>query len=282
MAHVLVVGNEKGGSGKTTISMHLLVSLLKLGFSVGSMDLDSRQQSLSRYIENRKLAVKIRNVALLLPEHVTLSRSDNKDINAAEQEDEEIFLKTMSQFSNKDFIVIDTPGSDAFLSRLAHSYADTIITPMNDSFIDVDLLGNIGAETLDSTKPGIYSAMVWEQKLKSASRSKKEIKWIVVRNRLSALDAKNKRNIDVALTKLSRRFGFKIAPGFGDRVVFKELFLHGLTLHDANNAPEIRLTTSVIAARQELREFIKALEIAEIFEKVRVDENNLQPSQEAA
>lgn len=268
MSHIIVVGNEKGGSGKTTTAMHLIVSLLKLGFSVGTIDLDSRQQSLGRYIENRKQYSIKRNLNLEMPEHYTLTRSANNSRDDAEKEDEVNFKSTLDKLSNKDFIIVDTPGSDAFLSRIAHSYADTVITPINDSFVDLDLLGNVNAETFDSMKPGIYSAMLWEQKMKKAARDKKEIKWIVVRNRLSALDAINKRNVETSMEKLAKRFGFKIAPGFGDRVVFKELFLLGLTLHDAAKCEDIRMSTSVIAARQELRDFINSLAIPEVSQKL--------------
>ncbi len=268
MSHIIVVGNEKGGCGKTTTAMHLIISLLKLGFSVGTIDLDSRQQSLTRYIDNRKQYVAKKNVQLMMPEHFSLPRSEKNVKQEAEKEEEESFTTTIQKLSDKDFIVIDTPGSDAFMGRLAHSYADTVITPINDSFIDLDLIGNVNADTLDSIRPGIYSAMLWEQKMKKIARTRKEINWIIVRNRLSTLDAINKRNVEVSLAKLAKRFGFKIAPGFGDRVVFKELFLLGLTLHDAASSGEIRMSTSVIAARQELREFINALGIAEVVAKL--------------
>lgn len=267
MAHIIAVGNEKGGSGKTTTCMHLMISLMQLGFKVGSMDLDTRQQSLTRYIDNRKNYGKTKSVELLIPEHIVLTRSEKRNRDEADQEDETSFVNALTQLQRNDFIVIDTPGSDVFLSRLAHSYADTVITPINDSFIDLDLIGNVHAETLDSMKPGIYSAMLWEQKMKRAARNKGEIKWVVVRNRLSSLDAKNKRNMEVAIEKLAKRFGFRVAPGFGDRVIFKELFLHGLTLHDAVNSEEIKLSPSVIAARLELREFMRGLDIKLITEK---------------
>jgi chromosome partitioning protein len=52
--YVIVVGNEKGGSGKSTAAMHLIVALAKLDFKLGSIDLDARQSSLSRYIANRR------------------------------------------------------------------------------------------------------------------------------------------------------------------------------------------------------------------------------------
>lgn len=279
MAHIIVVGNEKGGSGKTTTAMHLIISLMKLGFSVGTIDLDSRQQSLTRYIDNRKAYAAKHGNKFEVPEHYTLNRSEKKNIEEIEKEEEEKFLSTIQKLSSKDFIVIDTPGSDAFMGRTAHSHADTVITPINDSFVDLDLIGNVNAETFDSMRPGIYSAMLWEQKMKRAARNQREINWFVVRNRLSALDAINKRNVEVALQKLSKRFGFKTAPGFGDRVIFKELFLHGLTLHDARDAEEIRMSTSVIAARMELREFIKALGIPALAERINNQtEERVEPS----
>jgi chromosome partitioning protein len=268
MSHVIVIGNEKGGSGKTTTAMHLIISLLKLGFKVGTLDLDSRQQSLTRYVDNRKQFVTKKNIQLMMPEHYAMSRSENNNKQESDKEEEVNFTTMLEKLKANDFIVIDTPGSDAYLSRIAHSYADTVITPINDSFVDLDLIGNVNADTFDSMRPGIYSAMLWEQKMKKIARTKKEINWIIVRNRLSTLDAINKRNMEVSIAKLAKRFGFKVAPGFGDRVIFKELFLHGLTLHDAQNSGEIRMSTSVIAARQELREFIKALEIPEVIERM--------------
>jgi chromosome partitioning protein len=265
MPNIIVIGNEKGGSGKTTTAMHLIVSLLKLGFTVGSIDLDSRQQSLTRYINNRADFAKKANIALEAPDHRVVKRSAKPTVAEIEAEESQNFEAALAELKHNDFIVIDTPGSDAYLSRVAHSHADTVITPINDSFVDVDLLGYIDAEKLEVVRPGIYSAMVWEQKLKRASRDKGEINWVVVRNRLAAIDARNKRRVEEALLQLAKKFGFGIAPGFGDRVVFKELFLHGLTLHDAMQAEDvIKLTPSVIAARQELREFVRALEIPEL------------------
>lgn len=282
MAQVIVVGNEKGGSGKTTTTMHLIVSLLKLGFKVGSIDLDSRQQSLTRYIENRKQTLNKKGYALELPEHVVLQRSQAESLKQSEAEEQASLDAAMAQMQNCDFIVIDTPGSDAFLGRYAHSLADTVITPINDSFIDLDLIGNVSAETLDSIKPGIYSAMLWEQKMKRAAKQQQEINWVVVRNRLSTLDAINKRNMELSIAKLAKRFGFKTAPGFGDRVIFKELFLLGLTLHDATAVKEIKITPSVIAARQELRDFIMALNIKKVEDKLNENQQVVSQMKMAA
>jgi chromosome partitioning protein len=268
MAHVIVIGNEKGGSGKTTTAMHLIISLLEFGFKVGVIDLDSRQQSLARYLENRKKTAESKQLNLLMPEYKSVVPSTNNNRADAGKEEEENVMQAITELQALDFIVIDTPGSDSVLSRVVHSAADTVITPINDSFIDLDLIGNVSADTLDSIKPGVYSAMLWEAKMKRATKTKQEQNWILVRNRLSQIDAHNKRNMEISLQKLSKRFGFRIAPGFSDRVVFKELFLRGLTLHDAMKDQEIKITTSVLAARLELLNFIKALDIKAVLEKV--------------
>jgi len=70
-----------------------------------------------------------------------------------------------------------------------------------------------------------------------------------------------------ALEKLSKKFGFKVSPGFGDRVIFKELFLEGFTLHDAGKTESVRISPSMIAARLELARFINSLEIPSIMAK---------------
>lgn len=269
MAQIIVIGNEKGGSGKTTTSMHLAISLLKLGFSVGTIDTDSRQQSFTRYIENR-IRTKARIADLLIPEHVCIEKKELPTESEQKNYESSSFEDALRKLSHNDFILIDTPGSDSWLNRLAHQNADFVVTPINDSFIDLDLIGVVTPE-MDNIKPGVYSAMIWDQKMKRASQSGKEMKWIVVRNRLSTLDAINKRNVEIAVDKLAKRFGFTVSPGFSDRVIFKELFLLGLTLHDAKDSNEIKMNPSVLAARQELRAFVQSLNIPEVTNKILND-----------
>jgi len=269
MAQVIVIGNEKGGSGKTTTAMHLIVSLMRLGFKVATMDLDSRQMSLTRYVKNRQNSAAQYSLELDLPEHFTLAPSSNGIVAEAEREECERFTQQIEALMpTTDFIIIDTPGSNIHLSRLAHSYADMVITPINDSFVDLDLIGQIHLGEKEKIVPGVYSAMLWEQKLKRLGRDKKETAWVVVRNRLSFLDAKNKRSMEDSIAQLSKKFGFRVAPGFGDRVIFKELFLYGLTLHDAKKTDLVRMSSSVIAARQELQAFINALGFAEVNQRI--------------
>lgn len=268
--HIIVVGNEKGGSGKTTTSMHLITALLRIGFSVGTMDIDARQRSLSRYLENRKETMDLQKVRLPMPQHEVITKSPYNVVSEAEEDERERFESALTALSQKaDFIVIDGPGSDTYLSRLAHSYADTIITPINDSFVDLDVLGKVDGATLKVLKPSIYSEMIWEQKLKRAKRDGGSMEWIVMRNRLSNIEARNKRFMNKALQELSRRIGFRIAPGLSERVIFRELFLQGLTVLDViDTSANVRVSLSHIAARQEVRELLKALKIAPIDERI--------------
>jgi chromosome partitioning protein len=169
-AHIIVIGNEKGGSGKTTTGMHILVALMRLGFKVGSIDIDARQRSLSRYLDNRRKTVDREGVPLPMPQHIIISKSPFNMLEEAEEDERERFAQAISRIANSDFILIDSPGNDTYLSRLAHSHADTIITPINDSFVDLDVLASVDGETLQVIRPSIYSEMVWEQKLARAKR----------------------------------------------------------------------------------------------------------------
>ena len=265
-AHIIVLGNEKGGSGKTTSSMHLVVSLLRLGFKVGSVDIDSRQRSLSRYLENRKNTMESESVRLPMPDHFVINKSVLPTQKEAQQDEAERFLRTLFKLqAHNDFIVVDSPGNDTFMSRLAHNFADTIITPINDSFVDLDVLAQVNGRTGKVIKPSIYSEMVWEQKLKRAKRDSGSIDWIVMRNRLSNIHAKNKEMMLGALDELSRRVGFRVAPGFGERVIFRELFLQGLTVLDIMDAGG-KVSMSHITARQEVRSLLKTLDIPKLNE----------------
>ncbi|NRB11569.1 MAG: AAA family ATPase [Rickettsiaceae bacterium] len=263
--HILVVGNEKGGAGKTTCSMHLITSLLDQGYNIASIDTDSRQASLTNYINNRKAYNKNNpSFKVPVPLHFHLQESSLDSKIKKEEEEVKHFQHAFVQAQNHaDYIIIDTPGSYTNLSRLAHSYADTVITPINDSFIDLDVLAKINNnEKLEASTPSIYSQMLWEQKLIKAKRGQGNIDWVVLRNRLSSLDARNKRNVNKALEKLSKRIAFRIANGFSERVIFRELFLQGLTLIDLNKKGYSgKFNLSHVAARQELRDLLSVLGI---------------------
>jgi len=258
--HILVLGNEKGGSGKSTTGMHLIVALLKRGYRVGSIDLDARQGSLSRLIENRTGYAERSGRSLELPQHRRVFRSEAEVRSAARYEERQALDEALEALVDCHYIVIDTPGSDSYLSRLGHTCADTLITPLNDSFLDLDLLARIDHEGKRVLAPSLYSQMVWEQRQQRAVAKLAPIDWVVMRNRLSHIDARNKREIGFLLEQLGKRIGFRLAPGFGERVIFRELFPKGLTLLDLRDGETgVALNMSHVAARQEVRALLQAI-----------------------
>ena len=265
MAHLIVLGNEKGGTGKSTTAMHITTALLRAGHPVGVIDLDLRQQSLLRYVQNRQATNARRGLALPLPQVYELALSDADTLAAAQREEETRFAEALNTLDrDNSFIVIDCPGAHTRYAQMSHSAADTLITPMNDSLIDFDLLARMDAVSGKVTGPSIYSEMVWEARQLRASAGLPPLDWVVLRNRVSVTDAHNKRKVGTALTDLSKRIGFRLAPGFSERVIFRELFLEGLTLLDLREAGVARFSMSNIAARQELRDLVRALNLPEI------------------
>jgi len=260
MGKIIVFGNEKGGSGKTTTAFHVAIVLKKSAYRVLVIDTDIRQKSLTRYLENRAKTAENDKLALELPYIMSFSDESIKFINNNASDNSEIKSTLDKKKQEYDFIIVDTPGHYNALSKAMHEQADIIVTPINDSFLDVDLLGQINNSDLSDSKAGVYSNMVFECKKKRALRDKKEIKWYVIRNRISGTTTINMQNIEEAINKLSSKYGFKVISGFGDRVIFKELFLDGLTLSDAGLSPKVKMNLSVIAARNELREIVKAIE----------------------
>lgn len=259
-AHIIVFGNEKGGSGKSTTCMHTAIALLRLGYRVGTIDLDARQGTLTRYLKKRFEFITRNREHLPSPAHMAIERSQKENVAEQRMEEEEFLLMAIEELNHVcDFIVIDTPGTDSFLSRLAHSYADTLITPMNDSFIDLDLLADIEMKSHEILGPSIYSKMVNDQRKIKKLRDGSEIDWIVMRNRIPHLSTNNNKIIAGLLDEISRLAGFRLTPGFGERVVFKEMFLKGLTLLDLKEDQDGGLTMSQISARQEVRTLIKAI-----------------------
>ncbi len=258
-AHVIALGNEKGGSGKSTTAMHLFTALVKQGKSVGAMDLDLRQQSFFRYAENRASYAKREGLELALPEMIKLTNSTLKNRDEALDEEEAMFGAALEELQNdNDFVLIDCPGTHSYYSQLAHASADTLVTPMNDSLIDFDLLARVDPATHKVLGPSVYSEMVWKARQLRSRAGLQPIDWIVTRNRMSNLHAKNKRKVGSLLEDLAKRIGFRIAPGFSERVIFREMFLNGLTLLDLKGGA---LSLSHVAARQEVRELLKELNL---------------------
>jgi chromosome partitioning protein len=264
-AHVIVVGNQKGGAGKSTVAMHLVVALMRMGRRTGTLDLDVRQRSLTRYIENRGRWIASHGAKLPTPQVLELSESRQRLLDTAEAEDEAGFRTAIRRLNETcDFIVVDSPGGDSYLSRLAHACADTLITPLNDSFVDFDLLGDIDPDAPDMVRPSIYSEMVWESRKRKAQAERTPIDWVVMRNRTSAsrIEAKNKQRVGEALRTLASRIGFRLAPGLSERVIFRELFPQGLTLLDLDaEGCEGEMRMSHLAARQELRDLFITLKL---------------------
>ncbi|MHB1204527.1 MAG: division plane positioning ATPase MipZ [Rhodospirillaceae bacterium] len=259
-AKIVVFGNEKGGTGKSTLAMHLIVALLQRGLSVGTLDLDARQGTLSRYIANRRrTAERDKVVAIPLPMHIAIPPSTKEQPRSEEGDDLDV-AKALEQLAGNDVIVIDTPGHDSSLSQVGHAYADILVTPINDSLVDFDVLAAVDPERLTVARPSHYSERVWKAKQLRAKRDGGSIDWVVVRNRLGQLDARNKRQVGKLLEELAKRIGFRLADGIYERVIFRELFLEGLTAEDLAVLSHKRTAAvSHVAARQEVRALMTAL-----------------------
>ncbi|RJE85714.1 division plane positioning ATPase MipZ [Paracoccus onubensis] len=249
MAHIIVVGNEKGGSGKSTTSMHVATALARMGHKVGALDLDVRQRSFGRYLENRSAFVRREELDLPTPQLGELAEGSDPLTPALQALEAEC-----------DFILLDCPGSHTRLSQMAHTLADTLMTPMNDSFVDFDLLARMSPEG-KVIGPSIYAEMVWAARQMRAEAGAGPIDWVVLRNRLGTQAMHNKRKVGGALETLSKRIGFRVTTGFSERVIFRELFPRGLTLLDLKDIGTESLSMSNIAARQELRDLIQTLDL---------------------
>jgi chromosome partitioning protein len=262
-AHVIVLGNEKGGSGKSTLAVHIVVALLKAGHRVASIDTDSRQLSLTRYLDNRARWARRTGLALELPQHFSVRLGEGRVVSDVEAREFAHFAEIIDRLGESvDFVVIDTPANDSYRMRLSHALADTLITPVNDSFIDLDVLGRLDH---DGTVREIsqYAALVEEVRHKREASVPHGTDWIVVRNRLAPLANRNQRKVIAGLAALSDRLGFRIASGIGERVVFREFFPVGLTAFDPLQRAALgtRPTMSHVAARAEIRELVDALNL---------------------
>ena len=256
--HRIIFANEKGGTGKSTTAVHVAIALAHQGARVAAIDLDPRQRTLFRYLENRGETEKRRGI--------TLPNVRFAVFNGSTVEELEALIAEMGQ--DADFLLFDTPGRDDAFARHVATSADTLVTPLNDSFVDFDLIGQVDAETFKVRRLSFYAELIWEARKKrsmktlhdaAAGRGRREMDWVVVRNRTGFTEARNMRRIEGALTELAKRVGFRVANGLSERVIYRELFPSGLTLLDKGHLGE--LGTSHLVARQELRGLIAGLNL---------------------
>lgn len=202
-AHVVVLGNEKGGSGKSTTAMHVAIALTLMGQRVATIDLDSRQKSFTRYIDNRRAWARHARLNLKLPVHFCVARGTTLKLDENESIEFAGFAEAVSAVERShDFVVVDTPGTDSYLTRLAHSMADTLITPLNDSFVDLDVIGTVDATTYSVSGESHYALMVRNARRQRRLIDGTRMDWIVVRNRLSILGSRNERLVGQGLGEL--------------------------------------------------------------------------------
>lgn len=268
---IVVLGNEKGGSGKSTTAMHLAIALLYEGFRVGTVDLDARQGTLTRYFANRFKYIANSQLDIPSPLHLSIEKSSADTDEVRTSEDSSFLTMALDELLPiTDYVIVDTPGNDTYLNRLAHQKSDVLITPVNDSLVDLDVLCVVDPDTLEIENSSFYANMVLDLQSRRKRAGEKPIEWIVMRNRLSHLDARNKRDVGDVMGRLSKIYDFKPLPGFGERVIFRELFLKGLTVMDIEKDPETSLSISEITARQEVRRLVR-----------EIGKHNLQPRTDA-
>ncbi|OYX65827.1 MAG: ATPase [Sphingomonadales bacterium 32-64-17] len=263
---VIVVGNEKGGAGKSTLAIHIVCGLLHAGRRVAILDLDLRQRSMSHFFSHRAAWTAANGVTLPMPIEPDLG--DGKALARADETEQlSRFEAAFAEAQSAEVILIDTPGGDTALSRVAHARADQIVTPMNDSFVDFDMLGTVDPVTLDLLKPSTYSESVWEaRKHRAISEGRHAaIDWVIITNRMAVAEARNRRRLEEKMQKLAKRVGFRVGPGLRDRVIYRELFPFGLTVADlSNEVRPVAVSLAHVAARQEMRNLMQSLGLDEV------------------
>jgi chromosome partitioning protein len=265
-AHVIVVANEKGGTGKSTLSIHISVALLKAGFRVSTIDLDTRQRTLTRFFENRASWAASAPWEVELPRHHAPDRGSSENVRDNETWEFGAFATAISEVEHEyEFVVIDTPASDSYLMRLAHSLADTLVSPVNDSFIDVDVFSRVHHDRSQRGQVAHYADLVLEARRKRKLVDQGIIDWIIVRNRMSSTQSNNAKQISASLSRLAPELQFRAADGLHDRVIFRELFPIGLTTLDPIEEAMrgSSLTNSQLAARREIEFLIATLQLPE-------------------
>jgi len=182
-----------------------------------------------------------------------------EQIMLAQQNDNELEEKLRMARIRHSFIIIDVGGHDSPLARRAIFMADTIVTPVNDSFIDLDMLGRIDPRSGAFKTLGNFARLVEHLKEPGLAIRPKPLDWVVMQNRSRSLGTKNEIKVREALEKIAPVAGFRLVPGLRERVTYRELFPQGLTLFDLEMLPQ--LGRMQLQARAEIWAMLRALKL---------------------
>lgn len=264
--HIIVFANEKGGVGKSTSAFHTCIALCNAGERVAALDVDLRQLTLHRALWARQESERAYGVRLPGPEQIML----------VQQNENELAEKLRMARMHHSFIIIDVGGHDSPIARRAIFMADTIVTPVNDSFIDLDMLGRIDPRTGEFKVLGNFARLVEHLKEPGVALRARPLDWVVMQNRARSLGTRNARKIEEALSKIAPVAGFRLVPGLRERVTYRELFPLGLTLFDLDAIPQ--LGRAQPAARAEIWAMLSALNLP----SVALDRAIAPPADDAA
>jgi len=234
-ARIITVANEKGGVGKSTVAFHLAVALADTGHKVLAIDLDRRQQTLTRTLTARGGTAKRLGVRLPLPRHLLLQQ----------QSGAQLCQEIARAGWDCDYVVIDAAGHDSPIARRAIALADLLVSPVNSSFADLDLLGRFHPVSNKLLGPGCFGATVTELRQARAAAGLPTLDWLVLQNRKRRETSKNQNRVDAALRRLAPQLDFRLGAGLFERVAYRELFLLGLTHIDLRRIPELARTKAV-------------------------------------
>lgn len=249
-AQIIVFANEKGGVGKSTLAFHTSIALARSGHKVLAIDLDRRQQSFSRALENR--AATSRSLGIDLPSPQTLM---------LEHQTGAMLMQEIARVgTGRTTIIIDVAGHDSPIARRAIAMADKIITPVNPTFIDLDSVAHFNAATMRFAKLGRFAETVEQLQTERHERGLPKTDWMLVKNRVRKAEKLQLKRFDQALDQLPAHLGVRLLSGLTERVAYRELFMFGLTHADCNDLPG--MAHMGVSNTDEITRFIGEIDVA--------------------
>lgn len=236
---IIIFGNTEPRTGKSLTLAQIAVTLLRAGHRVGTMDLDEDGEGLSLFLHRRRET----DPDLPQPVHRRLPAAgrDEKTLATA------LMLALTEMAADCDIILIDAPRGVGTLSRMAHGYADIIVTPVRDD--DLSALALFKGNTSRIEKPAPYAEMLEDEAIRRNARGAHPAQWYALRTRRITSALKNKKQSVDILDKISSTFGFTPLAGLHERPLYNDLFTKGMTVADLPGP----FSMADIAARQEVR-----------------------------